>query len=431
MKKLGILVIVLIGFAFGAIADERGNLLYPEVVKKVYLENGGRLVWCANSNEAVQLRFQLLTQLDSATKYKFISQSFHRDFIVAHQLSIDTDSVLLWSTEYLFADAAIALIKETWAGYKQSPWVGYDAVSAKYKEMEFDFLVSKLRVVRSAESIKKVLNEVESGNAEYVQLKKNYLKKFEVSVDSADKLLHAMNLVKWVHHFGLSKLILINVAAAKLYYFENGKLQLQMKTVVGKPKTPSPLFAAWCSQAILYPYWYVPSSILFGELLSKIKRNPSWLDANNMQVVDVTGRVLNHHALNWSSFHAGYFPYTLRQSTGCDNSLGVIKFNIETPYGVYLHDTNNKNAFLSESRFYSHGCIRLEDPIELAQKLLKEGIDTAYLNSCFKDQTPHIKIFKESVAVFAVYLPAYPINDNAVKFYKDIYRLSAKAHNTK
>lgn len=118
-----------------------------------------------------------------------------------------------------------------------------------------------------------------------------------------------------------------------------------MKTVLGKPSTPSPRFAAWCDQAILYPYWYVPRSITFNGYLPIIRQNPSWLDAKNMQVVDGKGKEVDHHRLNWSSFHAGYFPYTIRQSTGCDNALGVIKFNISTPYGVYLHDTNNKTAF--------------------------------------------------------------------------------------
>jgi hypothetical protein len=430
MKKFGFILSFLFLFFLNTFAQK--NLLYPSIVRQLYQENGNQFIWVGDNLNSHQLRAELLDNLAKQEKLKLISQSFHHEYLKTYSAQIESDSVTKWSFELRFADAAVALLKETWAGYKQSPWVGYDAVSSKYKEFENGFLVSVVKQINSVASFKLALQQVESTNEAYVQLKTFYLKKNRsANVDTSNKLLHSLNLLKWVQHFNLNKYIVINVSAAKLYYFEKGKLQIEMKAVVGKPKTPSPLFAAWCNQAILYPYWYVPSSILFGELLSKIKSNPSWLDANNMQVVDGTGKVLNHHALNWSAYHAGYFPFIVRQSTGCDNSLGVIKFNIETPYGVYLHDTNNKNAFKLESRFLSHGCIRLEKPIDLAQQLLSEVLDTSYLTSCFKDQTPHVKQFKEPIAVFAVYLPAYPVSQQAIKYYKDIYRLSSKAHKTK
>jgi L,D-transpeptidase YcbB len=142
-----------------------------------------------------------------------------------------------------------------------------------------------------------------------------------------------------------------------------------------------------------------------------------------MQVVDGSGRLVNHHQLNWSSFHAGYFPYILRQSTGCDNALGILKFNINTPYGVYLHDTNNKTAFLSGSRFYSHGCIRLEDPLALGNRLLSGKLDTAFLQSCFKEQKPVPVQVKKPVPVFVVYMPVSADEKGKLYYYKDVYKL--------
>ena len=142
-----------------------------------------------------------------------------------------------------------------------------------------------------------------------------------------------------------------------------------------------------------------------------------------MQVVDGAGKVLNHYELDWASYHAGNFPYMVRQSTGCDNALGVIKFNIVTPYGVYLHDTNNKTAFLSASRFFSHGCMRIEEPLELGNRLLAGSLDTRFLQSCFKEQIPKFIKLEKPVPVFAVYMRAVADITGKIRYYKDVYKL--------
>src|SRR5678809_1562692 len=159
---------------------------------------------------------------------------------------------------------------------------------------------------------------------------------------------------------------------------------LRMKAVVGKPSTKTPRFAAHCNQVILYPYWNVPASIARNELLPKFKRHPQEIDELGMQVIDRKGNIIDHHKLNWKKFGKNYFPFRIRQSTGCDNSLGIMKFNLTSPLGVYLHDTNNKVAFRSDLRYYSHGCIRIEEPTELANYLIPGKIDSKFLEACIK-----------------------------------------------
>ena len=204
---------------------------------------------------------------------------------------------------------------------------------------------------------------LEPADAAYASLKKElYRQKERNKKDSVASLLLSMNYYRWIHHFKFDRFIVVNLAAARLQYYEDDSLLLQMKTVLGKSSTPTPRFAAWCDQVILYPYWYVPKSIIFNEYMPILKKNPSWLDAHNMQVVDASGKVLDHHGLDWSSFHSGYFPYSIRQSTGCDNALGVIKFNINTPYGVYLHDTNNKTAFFSWIQLIYNPVLKSKNP---------------------------------------------------------------------
>lgn len=83
---------------------------------------------------------------------------------------------------------------------------------------------------------------------------------------------------------------------------------------------PHLFFAAWAENIVLYPYWFVPLSIAVGEFLPKIKKDITWLDRQNMQVLDRAGNVVDPTQLPWADFTAAYFPYTIRQSTGCDNA---------------------------------------------------------------------------------------------------------------
>ena len=226
-----------------------------------------------------------------------------------------------------------------------------------------------------------------------------------------------------MHHFKFEKWIVVNIASATLRYYEYDSIKLRMKVVAGKPSTKTPRFAAHCNQVVLYPYWNVPASIALNELLPEFKKNPGDVDALNMQVLDLKGNIVDHHKLNWKNYSRNYFPFRIRQSTGCDNSLGVIKFNITSPFSVYLHDTNNKDAFLSDLRYYSHGCIRIEEPIELANYILPDKIDSNFLESCLKEQQPVTLNIVKPVPVFVIYQTVEANISGKLQYYKDIYGL--------
>jgi murein L,D-transpeptidase YcbB/YkuD len=164
-------------------------------------------------------------------------------------------------------------------------------------------------------------------------------------------------------------------------------------------------------------------SIAVEEFLPKIKRNRKWLKEQNMQVIDRRGFLLNADTINWRKMNSGYFPYTLRQSTGCDNALGVLKLEFSSPYGVYIHDTNNKASFLRTYRFLSHGCIRIEEPLLLGRLLLNDKIDTSLLQSCLLEQKSIYKKISSPIPVFVIYTLAHPSTQSGVSFTRDVYRL--------
>lgn len=216
---------------------------------------------------------------------------------------------------------------------------------------------------------------------------------------------------------------MVNIPSAELYYYDNDSLCLSMKAIVGKRSTKTPRFATYCDQAVLFPYWNVPRSIAVNEILPLCKRNNAVLDEMKMQVINGRGEIVNPRMLDWSKFTRHNFPYRFRQSTGCDNSLGVIKFNLTSPYSVYLHDTNTKQAFKLKERYLSHGCIRIEKPVELADRLLGEQLDETFLRDSTRVQTPVIKVIAEPVPVFVLYMTANVAPDNTVHYYPDVYNL--------
>jgi len=174
----------------------------------------------------------------------------------------------------------------------------------------------------------------------------------------------------------------------------------------------------------LYPYWNVPNNIATQELLPKIKRDPDYLDENNYQVLNKQARVMNPYEINWQALSRNYFPYILRQSTGCDNSLGLIKLNFYNPFTVYLHDTPAKSLFDQNQRYFSHGCMRLQKAVEVAHYILRDNtiaIDTLTEKGCLKNQSPIIVPATEIIPVFVLYHTAWIDSAARVKFYRDVY----------
>jgi len=166
----------------------------------------------------------------------------------------------------------------------------------------------------------------------------------------------------------------------------------------------------------------VPFSIASKEILPKVQKDESYLERNSFEVVDAKGNVVDDSELNWVSYTEKNFPYFFRESTGPNNSLGVLKFNLGNPFSIYLHDTNSKGGFAKESRFLSHGCVRLEKPIELADYLTKGKVNVWELKTGQKDSETKIMKLDQIVPVFIVYMPTV-VEGEKVIFLKDVYGL--------
>ena len=239
------------------------------------------------------------------------------------------------------------------------------------------------------------------------------------------ELKEAINTLRWLEQLKRNgPVAVINLPSAYLLVYDRGTLIMDSKIIVGKRSTPTPVLTSTIKEVILYPYWNVPYSIATRELLPSIKHNIGYLDAHNYQVLNKEGKVLNPHTINWSSLHSGNFPYVIRQSTGCDNALGIVKFNFYNPFTVYLHDTPSKGLFSLNKRYFSHGCMRIENYLDFAHYLLGPNsiaIDTLTAKGCLRQQAPRVIHPTEEVPIVVLYSTVWYNKEGLIRFYEDVY----------
>jgi murein L,D-transpeptidase YcbB/YkuD len=215
----------------------------------------------------------------------------------------------------------------------------------------------------------------------------------------------------------------VRIPAFELYVFDGDRERLRMHVIAGRPDWPTPVFDASITAVILSPYWNVPPRILRREVIPEARRDPTYLARNHMRVLSASGVQVPPGSIDWNSVRAATFPYRVRQDPGPDNALGGIKFLLPNRYGVYLHDTPSRALFARADRALSHGCIRLEQPVELALLLLADQpgwTRTAILDAIGQWREHEVKLTRP-VPVSVEYQTAWVDADGTVQFREDIY----------
>lgn len=197
----------------------------------------------------------------------------------------------------------------------------------------------------------------------------------------------------------------VDIAAAEAVLYQGGQPVLTMRVVVGDTKHETPIFASALETVVINPPWNVPASITKAELMPREAREPGYLAK---------------HDFAWANGR-------LVQAPGPENSLGQVKFDLNSPFGVYLHDTPAKSAFARPRRALSHGCMRLEKPRELAVALLKaQGWDDAAIAAAIaKGDTRRVDLDRH-LPLFVVYRTAVADVLGGVLFRPDVYGWDAE-----
>lgn len=240
------------------------------------------------------------------------------------------------------------------------------------------------------------------------------------------QILANLERLRWMPDALGRRHILVNQAAFTLDFFEDGESIRNMRVVVGKPKHRTPIFSDEMTYLVVNPYWNVPRSIARNELLPKIKQDVSYLVNNDYQMLSGWGNdaaVIDPWSVDWSQVSRNSFGYRIRQNPGGGNALGRIKFMLPNRHNIYLHDTPAKSLFNRASRAYSHGCIRLHDPMGMAQTVLETtpGWSRARVEQTIASGQRRIVSLAEPIPVHITYITSWVDPDGTIHFRDDIY----------
>lgn len=230
-------------------------------------------------------------------------------------------------------------------------------------------------------------------------------------------------------HLGTDNHIVVNIPAFKARYFNGGKKVWQDRVIVGKTDRRTPQIASKIQKVVFNPSWYVPSKLANRDVLPRASRDPDYWKRMGYMAYDKTGQIINVKAdANMKNVFAQK-NLRIKQAPGPRNALGQVKFLFPNKYAVYLHDTPNKKLFGRDVRAFSSGCVRVKDPLKLAEVLFRQQIKRGHLG--LEDQSIDQVIAAKKtksyrldvpVEVSTIYLTAEPLASGRVRFHKDIYQ---------
>ena len=234
------------------------------------------------------------------------------------------------------------------------------------------------------------------------------------------KLVLNMERLRWMpRNFGKVH-FLVNIPAFEVYLYENGRITWKSRVITGKPKNQTAFFSDRIEYVVFNPYWGVPQSIIRKEFIPKLMRDPHWLDREGYEVRDRKGNRISSAAVNWAAYrNAKDIPFDVRQLPGDKNALGRIKVLFPNKHAIYMHDTPAKSLFKRSVRAFSHGCVRVQKPRELAE--LVSGMDPYEIEQVLKSgKNKQIKL-KHTTPVHLAYFTVWPDNKGRLRYYNDIY----------
>ncbi|MDP3896389.1 MAG: murein L,D-transpeptidase [Mesorhizobium sp.] len=235
--------------------------------------------------------------------------------------------------------------------------------------------------------------------------------------DRLGKVIVALEQLRW-HPSDLGpRRVFINQPAFTATYYEGGVEKLSMRAVVGKPSNQTSFFHDEIEQIDYNPYWGVPQSIIVNEMLPRLRNDPGYLDRAGYEVTDAKGRRVSSSEVNWGAY-GSKVPYNVRQTPSEANALGELKILFPNKHAIYMHDTPSKSLFQKDMRAFSHGCVRLQQPREMAAAVLGSSVQhvVTKLGQGHSSEMVPVKI-----PVYVAYFTAWPDKAGIVQYYDDVY----------
>lgn len=411
-KKLRSLLIIssIIANSFA----QQAALTENSMVRNFYALNHQPLYWFS-SDSCRDRATEWLTVIESADTLGLPSDKTQIENLrAALNSKVEINNIEKENTDRQITGLVLNFIKELREGRLK---FDYDEVHTLRDSVYFYLLLS----LRQKEPVGKTVSRLDCKDRDYLVLKKYLHDSITVKDTLKYKAVHlAMNYRRYLSLNHRSEYIIVNIPAADAKYYRQDTLRIKMRAVVGQKLNPTPVIASYITHIVTFPPWNVPHSIATKEILPNVQKDEKYLDQNNIEVIDAKGNVIDDSALKWADYNENNFPYYFRQSTGVDNPLGILKFELRNPYSIFLHATSKQGAFANDSRFLSHGCIRLQKPFQLANALLRGRLNVNELKYRKKNTKSNKIKLPRKIPTFIVYIPVSVVG-NKVTFYQDVY----------
>ena len=214
--------------------------------------------------------------------------------------------------------------------------------------------------------------------------------------------------------------IFLNIPAAELEMVEAGRVVERHNAVVGKIDRQTPVLSSQVREINFHPYWHVPVSIIKKDLIPKMQTEPDYLTKNHIRIFDNRNQEIPPEAVDWNSAQA--LQYSFRQDPGGDNAMSTVKVTFPNPHDVYMHDTPFKDLFGDNNRFYSSGCMRIQNIQGLVTWLLRDsGWTPQQVEDALRNGQRLDAKLKGTVPVYTNYITAWTTHEGVIHFRDDIY----------
>ncbi|WP_373353663.1 murein L,D-transpeptidase [Pseudoroseicyclus sp. CXY001] len=237
----------------------------------------------------------------------------------------------------------------------------------------------------------------------------------------------AMERLRWMNYDLGDRHVWVNLTdfTAQIVDFDRVTFETRAVIGAGSADRQTPEFSDVMERMVINPSWYVPRSIVVNEYLPALRANPG--SNGHMQIIDSRGRVVSR-ANDFSRFSASSFPFSMRQPPGPSNALGQVKFLFPNPYNIYLHDTPSQSLFQREVRTFSHGCIRLDDPLDFAYELLSREVEepVEFFQARLRTGAETPVELQTQIPVHLVYFTAFTNVEGELQFRNDVYGRDAR-----
>jgi len=323
--------------------DERGHHAWGEV-RRFYKANGGQLVW-SDGRRPSRTFDALVRALRTADGHGLDPGDYRVDELDGARQTFDRTRAADFDVRSTYAYLQYA--RDLMRGTTDPEDVMPQWHAAPRRVDLHDVLLAAVADNRIEESLERLAPKA----PQYAGLR-SQLAAHRGDAAAVQQIAMNMDRWRWLPDDLGPRYVLVNIPAFTLDVIENGRSVLAMKVVTGKKENPTPVLSDEMTSVVFSPYWNIPSSIVSKEILPRLEKDPDYLERQNMEV-DESGE-------------------HFRQRPGRGNSLGQVKFVFPNHYNVYLHGTPSQRLFDRVERDFSHGCVRLEHPLDLAKYVLRD-----------------------------------------------------------